>query len=454
MIIDNELLAAYAEGNVSQEEREAVRQYLAENPDMMESVLFAMTSLDDNGTLLRENKNDKYMENLKTMLDEAEGSCQKAPFLPMTAKAAKNTVDNLCAIKCEGIALRNFGFDISDGQLLKESEQEGWLHSDGTALHDIGRLSGIRGLSVSRRYNCSANDIREELAAGNVVIAAVDGNELTGNYITERRKDSLLGQTPNHVVIVDKISDNDITITDSATPARQDVHPLSRFIDAWNDSSNYLIVISNNDEYIPHPINLDDVDVEDELLELREAIAENAHEVWAESRRKEGWTYGPERDDTKKQHPDMLPYNRLPESEKEYDRIMAMNTIKLVKKLGWEFRKSDPHYNMRKATRHLTSSDFSEKERIAVVSLVANLLTEDYEISPNELTSRNNIYKAFGITSEHEQKMISTSQAMQIYKEMTEDKRQMISKVLHDLSRADGNLHTNERQFLKELDEL
>lgn len=46
-----------------------------------------------------------------------------------------------------------------------------------------------------------------------------------------------------------------------------------------------------------------------------------------------------EHDDIKKQHPDMLPYNRLPESEKEYDRLMAMNTIKLVKKLGWKFMK-------------------------------------------------------------------------------------------------------------------
>lgn len=75
------------------------------------------------------------------------------------------------------------------------------------------------------------------------------------------------------------------------------------------------------------------------MLELREAIAENAHEVWAYNRKKEGWSYGPFRDDDKKLHPDMIAYNRLPESEKEYDREMAMNTIKLVKKLGWEIKK-------------------------------------------------------------------------------------------------------------------
>ena len=67
-----------------------------------------------------------------------------------------------------------------------------------------------------------------------------------------------------------------------------------------HNCNTYLI--SNNKEYIPHPINLNDVDVEDELLELREAIAENAHEVWAETRRNEGWTYGPVRNDAKKQN--------------------------------------------------------------------------------------------------------------------------------------------------------
>ena len=47
MMTDYELCAAYAEGNVSPEEREAARHYLAENPDMMESVLFAMGACEE-----------------------------------------------------------------------------------------------------------------------------------------------------------------------------------------------------------------------------------------------------------------------------------------------------------------------------------------------------------------------------------------------------------------------
>lgn len=345
MKITNELLAAYAEGNVSQEERLAVRQYLTENPQEWNSMLMMMdedydiTLDDENIASLNTAKLDNNLGKLLGELDSKESNASQFRILPAMAMAAENEVDNLCVVHCEGIALRRFGFDVTDEELLDESRKEGWLQQGGTALHNIGRLAGSHGLGVSHRYECSIEEIHESLSAGHIVLVAVDTNELVGNYIEEKLKDITDGKTPNHVVIVESINEDTVTITDSATPQQHDAYPLSQFIDAWEDSSNYLIIISNSDDYIPHPISLDNVEVEDELIELREAIAENAHEVWAEARRNEGWTYGVERDDEKKQHPDMLPYNRLPESEKEYDRIMAMNTIKLVKKLGWDLKK-------------------------------------------------------------------------------------------------------------------
>lgn len=93
--------------------------------------------------------------------------------------------------------------------------------------------------------------------------------------------------------------------------------------------------------YNPKPIDLSDVELTEDLNELREAIAENAHEIWAANRRTEGWTYGPQRDDKLKQTPDMVPYSQLPESEKEYDRDMAMKTVKLLKKLGYDLIKRE-----------------------------------------------------------------------------------------------------------------
>lgn len=93
--------------------------------------------------------------------------------------------------------------------------------------------------------------------------------------------------------------------------------------------------------YNPKPIDLSDVELTEDLNELREAIAENAHEIWAANRKAEGWSYGPERNDQLKQTPDMVPYSQLTEGEKEYDREMAMKTIKLLKKLGYDLIKRE-----------------------------------------------------------------------------------------------------------------
>jgi hypothetical protein len=74
-------------------------------------------------------------------------------------------------------------------------------------------------------------------------------------------------------------------------------------------------------------------------MELLERLAENTHEVWASQRMSEGWTHGPRRDDAKKQHPCLIPYARLSEVEKEYDRNTAMETIRVILALGYEIRK-------------------------------------------------------------------------------------------------------------------
>jgi len=91
--------------------------------------------------------------------------------------------------------------------------------------------------------------------------------------------------------------------------------------------------------YQPNPKHLDDVPLPQELVALTEQIAENVHEVWAASRVAQGWTYGPLRDDEKKQTPCLVPYADLPEEEKAYDRNTAMETLKLIVSLGYDIRK-------------------------------------------------------------------------------------------------------------------
>lgn len=87
--------------------------------------------------------------------------------------------------------------------------------------------------------------------------------------------------------------------------------------------------------YNPNPIDTSDVVLSDELLALTEKLAENTHDVWAKGRIEQGWKYGKTRDDDNKLHPCLIPYSELPESEKEYDRNTALETIKLIHKLGY-----------------------------------------------------------------------------------------------------------------------
>lgn len=92
-------------------------------------------------------------------------------------------------------------------------------------------------------------------------------------------------------------------------------------------------------KYIPRPAETRSVELPVELVPLIEEMAKNVHEVWAQNRMDEGWTYGPVRDDMKKQTPCLVPYEELPESEKEYDRATSQETLKLILKLGFKISK-------------------------------------------------------------------------------------------------------------------
>lgn len=95
----------------------------------------------------------------------------------------------------------------------------------------------------------------------------------------------------------------------------------------------------NNNRYIPKPIDTSAIKLPQDLLDLGEQIAKNVHDVWAAGRIKDGWTYGPVRNDANRQHPCLVPYEELSEEEKEYDRNTAQETLRLIMKLGFKISK-------------------------------------------------------------------------------------------------------------------
>jgi hypothetical protein len=86
--------------------------------------------------------------------------------------------------------------------------------------------------------------------------------------------------------------------------------------------------------YQPSPIDTSHIELGPELAALIELLARNNHELWARRRIEEGWRWGPQRDDGKKETPLLVPYEQLPESEKQYDRDNAIETLKVILALG------------------------------------------------------------------------------------------------------------------------
>lgn len=317
IFISDELLAAFLDGNTSAEETLRVLRAASQDKELQQTIEIS-------------GKVDEDVASAKAFVQDK---------IPMTAMAARQKDNYLCDIECEEFVLHQLGIEATHKTLLDEAYRNCWLKDKGMPLYNIGRLLEKNNLSVSRRYHSTLDDVVRLLNAGNQLIAVINNSLLTP---TSAGTDT---QQPNHAVAISSVclQTNSITLFNPSSEEELTTYPIAAFLCAWEKSNNYLVVVNTTDRFVyePYPINLDDVTLSPDLAELQEAIAENAHEVWAANRTEQGWTYGPERNDAKKQTPDMVPYCNLPESEKLYDREMAMQTLKLVKKLGFEICKTN-----------------------------------------------------------------------------------------------------------------
>ena len=310
--ISDELLAAFLDGNTNAEDTMCVLKAAEQDLELQEIIRIAREVDEDMATIV------------------------KPTVIPMTAMAAKTKENYLCDVECEEFVLHQLGIEVTHKSLLDTAYKNCWLKDKGMPLYNIGRLLEKNNLSISRRYNSTIEEIDRLLSAGNQLIAVVE-DSLLCNVLPSRN------QYPNHAVAISSISiqNDEIILFNPNTDEELTNYSIPLFEKAWRQSNNYLVVVNTIEKFVyePSPIALDDVELSDELTELQEAIAENAHEIWAKNRCDQGWKYGLERNDQKKETPDMVPYCNLPESEKLYDREMAMQTLKLVKKLGFEIVK-------------------------------------------------------------------------------------------------------------------
>jgi len=92
--------------------------------------------------------------------------------------------------------------------------------------------------------------------------------------------------------------------------------------------------------YKPETIDTSHISLPSDLNELVERLAQNNHDHWALKRIEEGWRHGANRSDQRKEHPDLVPYADLPESEKEYDRKTVLEALKAIIALGYKVKKT------------------------------------------------------------------------------------------------------------------
>ncbi|MFA5191677.1 MAG: TRAFs-binding domain-containing protein [Verrucomicrobiia bacterium] len=107
--------------------------------------------------------------------------------------------------------------------------------------------------------------------------------------------------------------------------------------------------------YKPKPIDTSKVALDNTIAQLSELLARNVHEHWAQQRMAEGWKLGSHRDDGKKEHPSLIPFEALSESEKQYDRNTAMETLKAILALGFTIQ--PPGQVVLPPSRPLTAED-------------------------------------------------------------------------------------------------
>ena len=209
-LISDELLAAYLDGNTSEEETKQVLQALMKDKQLQE-VLNVALQVEDKASLIP----------------------LQSEVLPMLQMAALSG-ENICAVLCELFILQRHHIPYNEENLVNTAKQEGWLKPEGTPLYCIGNLLELSGLEVKRQYDSTINDLKQTLEDDDDVVVGVDREKL---YADENDPEDLT----NHAIVVTAINDNCVTIFDPYKKPEIISIPLPEFMDAWKESRFYMV---------------------------------------------------------------------------------------------------------------------------------------------------------------------------------------------------------------------
>uniref|UniRef100_A0A8C8F9J3 Ryanodine receptor 3 n=1 Tax=Oncorhynchus tshawytscha TaxID=74940 RepID=A0A8C8F9J3_ONCTS len=123
--------------------------------------------------------------------------------------------------------------------------------------------------------------------------------------------------------------------------------------------------------FIPTPVDTSQIVLPPHLDNVRDRLAENIHELWGMNKIELGWSYGKVRDDNKRQHPCLVDFTKLPETESNYNLQMSSETLKTLLALGC----------------HVTQTNINAEEDLKKVKLPKDyVMSNGYKPTPLQLS--------------------------------------------------------------------
>jgi len=171
-------------------------------------------------------------------------------FQALAPEDIQQSYPDTCAIKAQQIILEQKGISVSEDQLVQESIDNGWYRpGTGTSVVDVGKLLELHGLEVECSINGSIDDLADSISKGNAVIIGVDSGELWHNGPWEELEDWIFGPQADHALIASGVVVNPLTgeqevlLTDPGTGEVAHPYNLDTFLDAWDDSNNFMLTL-------------------------------------------------------------------------------------------------------------------------------------------------------------------------------------------------------------------
>lgn len=259
--ISEEMLGAYLEGNLTADEVGYVESVL-QIDDSLRELMDEVEQYQYHNQDLRfyeiENVVEEYMTDFQLpdidmsmcTEDNIVNTDKNLSFGKLTSEDIQQKYPDTCAIKAQQIILESHDVNISEDELIMESINKGLYvpGQGGTSMMDVGILLEDHGMKVNRFINASFDDIAFELAQGHHVIVGVDSGELWESGRWENFEDFMNSSGADHALIVSGIQINPLTaereivLTDPGTGEIAQTYTVEQFMDAWDDSANFMVI--------------------------------------------------------------------------------------------------------------------------------------------------------------------------------------------------------------------